>query len=384
MARRIGAMLVFSVLVSAGLFISVPVDGTSYVGKHVPGSAMVLLTDCNNVVRDNFVNGSLHLVMIGHTFQCTVVIDVHHNTVLGNLIVEVKNNKVFKGSMRVLVHDNNQTGGKLQVYVKDNEIHKRDPGKALPYNLVVKIDKNGKNAQDITKDEVVAMGLTGEITGNWVKNTLNVDSKQNFVGFDFDIEVNGNIVNNLLGNVQNNYACRISEIQFNTNTVDTKMKLHLDGNRATNDNYINVTNNQVPYLDPRLLEAYIKDNHAATGNTEVRVSGNKALTVKARIEWNGAGRNGNFEFQNNKPDGQNEIHILNNRVERVSNIIVMGNDPTPNPYHVRKNWACVGPNIPQLQPGATQAENVLRCTQQEPGDFDKDGLHDDYEKMIGT
>jgi hypothetical protein len=370
--------------VSAGLLVPAPAGGENLVDTHVPGDQKLVLTECNNEIRNNFVNGSLHIVMKGQTFQCTVVVKVFHNWVYGSLVVEIEKNKVFGGSMKIFVQENNQTGGMLRVLVKENEIHKRDPQKALPYDLDVKIDKNGGNARDITKDEVIAMGLQGGIVGNWVKNSLHVDAKQNFVGFDYDIEVGGNIVNNLYGNVQNSYACRDSEIQFKANTVDTEMILNLDGNRATRDNYINVTDNQVPYLDPRLLEANIKDNHAAKGNVEARVNANKAKKVEAHIEWNGAGKDGTFEFKDNRPDVQNEIHILNNRVEGVNSITVMGNIPQPNPYVVRKNWACVGPIVPQLQPGANQGENDLKCTQNEPGDFDKDGLHDDYEKMIGT
>jgi hypothetical protein len=370
--------------VSAGLLVPAPAGGENLVDTHVPGDRKLTLTECNNEIRNNFVNGSLHIVMKGQTLQCTVTIKVSRNWVYGNLILEVKQNKVFGGSMKISVEENDQVGGTLKVLVKDNEIHKRPSQKPLPYDLEVKIDKNGGNARDITKNEVIGMGLKGEIVGNWVKNTLDVDANQNFVGFDYGIEVGANIVNNLYGDVKGSYACRNSEIQFKANTVDTEMKLNLNGNRATYNSWINVTDNDVPFLDPRLLVANIKDNHAAKGDLEARVNANTAKKVEAHIEWNGAGTDGTFEFKDNKPDVKNEIHILDNRVESVNSITVMGNDPQPQPYVVKRNWACTNPVIPQLQPGATQGENDQKCTQMEQGDYDKDGLHDDYEKMIGT
>jgi len=373
-------------LVSAGLIIPDEADATTYSGNFVPGSKKVVLKDCSNVVSNNFVNGTLMIVLVGRTFTgCDVEVDVFGNRVGGNLEISVSSNTVYYGNMRVKVHDNPQIGGVLKVEIKTNKIHPRDPHLFLDYNLFVKIEQNGGNALDMKRNEVIAAGFQANIKSNWVKNSLYIDVKKNFVGLNYKLLVKSNIVNNIFANVEDNKACKDLTISFLSNTIDTRFKPLIQRNRATKDVLIQVNDNSIPYLDPRELDARILDNHAATGKIRISVdSNNLAKTIKARIEKNGAHDDGRFSFRGNWAIIQNEIHILDNRVDGRSTIVVMGNQPPPTPYVIKDNWACKAKPKPQLQPTPTTAGNIKSCTQQVPGDADNDGLTNDYEQMIGT
>ncbi|MCK5291927.1 MAG: hypothetical protein KAR39_07915 [Thermoplasmata archaeon] len=386
MTRRIGAIAILMIFVASGLVIPTGSEAEVFSGELVPGSKVVYLTECNNLVDNNFVNGSLTVKMVGQSFNgCDVIIIVQSNQVGGSLEVVVKDNTLIAGSMYVIVTDNMQVGGRMLVTVKNNVIHKRDPAFALDYNLKVVVNKNGGNGQDMSKNEVLAEGLKINVIANWVKNRLTVESKTNFAGMDYKLFARGNTVNNFDAIIVGNIACRDHSIRFVSNTVDTKFELNIEGNKATRNTRINVDENKVPYLSPMELEARIKDNHAAVGDITITMNENEQTNIiDGKFEKNGAGRNGKFTFRGNKAYKENQIEILTNRVENKREIQVTGNQPTPDPYVIKDNWACKYSIKPNLQSGHKSSGNDKKCTQKEPTHTDIDGLSDAYEQMIGT
>lgn len=386
MTRRIGAIAILIIFVASGLVIPTGSEAEVFSGEFVPGSKVVYLTECNNLVDDNFVNGSLTVKMVGQSFNgCDVIIIVQSNQVGGSLEVVVKDNTLVAGSLYVIVTDNMQVGGRMLVTVKNNVIHKRDPAVALDYNLKVVVNNNGGNGQDMSKNEVLAGGLKIDVIANWVKNRLTVESKTNFAGMDYKLFARGNTVNNFDAIIVSNKACRDHNIRFVSNTVDTKFELNIRGNKATRNTRINVDKNQVPYLSPMELKARIKDNHAAVGDITITMNDNHdANFIDSIFEKNGAGKNGKFTFRGNKANKENKIEILTNRVENKREIHVTGNLPTPDPYVIKDNWACKYSIKPNLQSGHTSSGNDKKCTQKQPGNTDRDGLSNDYEQMIGT
>jgi hypothetical protein len=386
MTHRIGAIAILIMFVASGLVIPTGSVAEVFSGEFVPGNKVVHLTQCNNLVDNNFVNGSLTVKMVGQSFNgCDVIIIVQGNQVGGSLDVIVKNNVLVAGSLFVIVTDNMQVGGRMLVSVKENVIHKRDPAIFLDYNLKVNVNNNGGNAQDISKNEVLAGGLNIDVIANWVKNRLVVESKTNFAGMDYKLNARSNTVNNFDVMVAGNKACRDHSIRFVSNTVDTKFELHINTNKATRNTRINLDDNQVPYLSPMELKARIKDNHAAVGDITITMNNNKNSNIIDGIyEKNGAGKDGKFTFRGNNAWKENKIQILTNRVENKRVIQVTGNIPTPNPYVIKDNWACKYSVKPNLQPGFTASGNDKMCTQKQPGNTDRDGLSNDYEQMIGT
>ncbi len=380
-------MAVFLVMVGAGLFVPMEGRGTVFsFNDLVPGDKTVYLKDCNNDVSNNFVNGTLTVKMIGQSFNsCDVIIIVQSNHVGGSLEVIIKDNTLVAGSMFVIVNDNVQVGGRMLVSVKSNTIHNRDPHLFLDYNLNIEVNRNGRNGQDMRRNEVIAASLKIDVVGNWVKNRLKVESKTNFAGLDYKVFASGNTVNNFDVIVIGNKACRDYDTRFVKNTIDTKFQLNINTNKATRHGRINVDDNQVPYLSPMELDAKVEDNHAAKGDITITINENfNTNLIKGRIEKNGAGGDGRFSFRGNRANQRNEIHILENRVEKKREIIVTGNNPTPNPYVVKDNWACKFSVKPNLQPGATVSGNIKMCTQTLPPHSDVDGLSDAFERMIGT
>jgi len=383
--RRFCALAIVGLFAAVGLLSAPPAKAFTYSGNRVPGDVTIYTPDCYTDVSNNWVNGSLTVVAVGlFCVNTDLTMDVHGNIVRGGLNVIVSHSTTMFGNIVVHVHDNAQVGGMLNVTVNSNTVHKYDPATAYDYNLRVEVFQNGGNYAGATRNEVVAKGIDIEVNDNWVKNSLFANARNNFVARDLAMEVNGNLVNNLFSNIEKNRACRDMDISFVGNLIDTKFYLSATENSATRDVKFNLASNRVVYLDPMKFEAEIKDNHAATGEMNLVVSGTIAKMIIVKYEDNGAGGDGRFSVLGNTAILFIEVQINRNRVDGRSTIRVMGNTPTPAPYIISDNWACLQGPVIQPQPKPVLSLNKRSCTQTMGADGDRDGLKNDYEKMIGT
>ncbi len=383
--RRLCVLIVVGLLAATGLLSTPPARALTFSGQFVSGSLTIMTPDCANDISNNFVNGSLTIIATGiHCAGIDLTMDVYGNFIGGNLNVIVTYNTVDHGNIHVSVHDNPQVGGMLIVHVLTNTVHKHDPATFYDYNLNINVYNNGGNAINIARNEVIAEGILIEANGNWVKNNMHLNIRDNFAALDLVSEANSNMVNNLYSAIERNRACRDLDVTFANNLIDTNFYLNANQNRATRDLRFTLPSNKVLYLEPMRFQADIIDNHAATGDIYLEVSATLAKMIIVKYEDNGAGGDGRFYVLGNIAVILLEVQINRNRVDGRSTIRVMGNNPNPMPYIISHNWACRQAPVLQLQPSPSPSFNTRSCTQMLIGDSDLDGLTDDYEKMIGT
>ena len=383
--RRHCVLVVVGFLAAAGLLSAPRAGALTYTGQFASGDVTLIVPDCTSDISNNFVNGSLTVIAAGlYCVGIDLTMNVYGNVVGGNLSVVVSHNTVDYGNIAVNVHDNPQVGGMTNVHVNTNTVHRQDPATFGNYNLYVNVDKNGGNNANAANNEVIAEGIDVEVNDNWVKNTLYANLRDNFDARDMVFKANGNMVNNLYSWIERNRACRDMDVSFDYNLIDTNFYLSANENRATRDVKFALRSNKVIYLDPMRFEAVITDNHAATRDIDLTVSGTIAKMVIVRFEDNGAGGDGRFGASGNSAILFVEVQINRNRVDGRSTIRVIGNSPNPRPYIISSNWACKSAPVLQLQPSPVVSYNQKGCTQTVAGDGDLDGLTNDYERMIGT
>ena len=360
-----------------------PAPTSAFAHGTYPGDLTLTLSDCDNDIFNNQVNGSLSVVFSGNFKKCEVTIRVHANKVKGSLLISVNSNTIEDGGLSLYVEDNPMVGGTLKVTVRENTIHQKDPGLPLPYNLRVEVKRNG-GADDAKSNQAVRT-LDVTLGSNWVKNDLILDVEHNRADEEIRVKALNNIVNNMASRLEGNRACDDIDVEFRSNTLDRRGFFGANDNVAGGDLTYAVDSTKNIFTD-RILEVILTDNHALDDLT-LRVESNRKEwdDIRVRYEDNGAMDDGRLIVRRNEAILHLEVLVLRNHFGGHASVTVQFNKPAPpKPYEVKGTWSCkAGPSL-DLQAGATTDDNKQFCTATSGPDGDADGLSDDYEDMIGT
>jgi hypothetical protein len=333
---------------------------------------------------DGVFRGDLPVTIEGQGGVISVTIT--NNTVDGNLIVRIINNKNVK---------------KIEVLISENTVYK---------NLILEIKNNElDNPQSKNIDcEVLKNKVGGELkvteSNNFVLKDLNTDVIENKAGKFIRVSIGsgkdeedseGNLVSNMKIKVNSNTACELLSVSALENTIDLTMVADINNNSVSENIDIDISQNKRPPRFKNLftgLSITIENNHVVYKDIKIKIFKNQLADTGSpmiSIDIKNNGARGEIDIsitKNLAQPGKITINILDNVSDSEMKVVVQSNKANKVTITIKDNHAySAKPNISSQKPAIVEPNTIKDFQMRGMTDSDGDGLTNEYEKrVIGT